>query len=77
MKSVNHYCSTVVLPKGRGCEILLKVRSFMMISRGIEVILRLLPQQFIRCSVGVMDGRDLPEVCLGIIYIHIRGLSTK
>jgi hypothetical protein len=35
------------------------IPSFMTISSGIQVILRVLPQQFERLSVGITDERDL------------------
>jgi hypothetical protein len=37
--------------------------SFMMSDLDFHVVLKLLPQQFRGCSVGVTDGRDLPEIC--------------
>jgi hypothetical protein len=34
-------------------------QSFMTIGLGAQVILRLLPQQFERCNIGITSGKDL------------------
>lgn len=77
-KTVKHYCTALVLPKRMwlwdsvesAVYSMVFIPSFMLIIWGIEVILRLLPQQLRDCSVGVRDQRDSWSCHLGELKWH-------